>query len=136
VNNVDVVGLRILIQDLRSQWGLMWRERMDDRLKAEGVAVKDYENLFVERGLVIVATRDFKPLSFSEIVGKHVAAEDASRFIPPDSSIGGWRKFVRDVYCRQNVRGGSRRKLYAPDTLERKKSGPPKKGGRGWVHKV
>jgi hypothetical protein len=41
-------------------------ERFDDKTKAEGVSVANYSSLKVERGTVIHATRDFKPLNFGK----------------------------------------------------------------------
>lgn len=53
---------------LKDDWGLLWKERFDDKMKAEGVAVQDYPLLFVDRGHVIFASRDAKTPSFSEVV--------------------------------------------------------------------
>ena len=53
-----------LVDDVRMQWRLLWRDRIDHRVRAEGIASRDYSLFFVDRGDVIIATRDFKPLSF------------------------------------------------------------------------
>ena len=70
-----------VVGDVRAEWKRLWRERIDDRFRAEGLANQDFSLLFVERGTVIVATRDFKLLDLKEILRLH-EVEDAERFIP------------------------------------------------------
>jgi hypothetical protein len=48
-----------LVEELKVQWKLLWSERFDDKVRAEGVSVSDYASLSVERGTIIHATRDF-----------------------------------------------------------------------------
>jgi hypothetical protein len=31
-----------LVENLKRQWKVMWRQRIDDRVRAEGIAEKDY----------------------------------------------------------------------------------------------
>jgi len=45
---------------LKNEWKLIWTERFDDRLKAEGIAVRDYPLLFTDRGFVLFASRATK----------------------------------------------------------------------------
>ena len=52
-----------LVEALKTQWKLMWSERFDDKVVAEGVSANDYDILQVERGLIIHATREFKALN-------------------------------------------------------------------------
>jgi hypothetical protein len=59
------------VEELRVEWERLWRERFDDRVRAEGVANQDYSSLFVERGTVIFATRNFRPLTFRGILEEH-----------------------------------------------------------------
>ena len=133
MENVEEVDWKAFIDELKRQWHSMWRERVDDKLRSEGVAAKDYEKLFVERGLVIVATRDFKPLNFTGIVNQHVPQSD--RWIPPSPIVGGWGKFIREVLPKQNRGAISRRKRFLLEKPDKSKCGAPKKGGRGWLHK-
>lgn len=133
MDNLEKVDWKTFIDELKHQWRLMWRERLDDRLRAEGIAAKDYEKLFVERGLVIVATRDFKPLNFRDVVSEHVPEGD--RWILPNPSIGGWGKFIREVLCTQRRGPNSRQKRFAAEKPDKTKCGQLKKGGRGWLHK-
>jgi len=122
-----------LVDDARMQWKLLWRDRIDDRVRAEGVADRDYSLLFVDRGDVIIATRDFKPLSLREILQQHKPPEaEADRLIPPSPSIGGWGKFIRDVLRKQR-RVRRRRELLVEKT-DAEKGQQLKKGGRGWLH--
>ncbi len=136
MDKAEVESLKQLIDDLKRQWGEMWRERFEDRLRAEGVSAKDYADLFVEKGLVIVATRDFRPLTFGEVVGKHVPAVEAQRFVPVDPSRGGWGKFVREACRQKKPCQNSRRRQFLQSEPVRKKAGSSKNGGRGWLHQV
>jgi len=78
-----------LITEVKSQWKRMWRERIDDRERAESVAGTDFDKLFVERGTVVLATRSFKLVTLREILERHEVA-DAERHVPPCKQVGGW----------------------------------------------
>ena len=121
--------LKEFVDELRGEWKLLWRERIDDRVRAEGIAKREYSKLYVEKGTVIVATRDYKPPDFVEILKQHIAS-DAEKLVPPNPAIGGWGKFMRGVLRKQ--RGPTRRP--APPKPERKEGQQLKKGGRGWLH--
>lgn len=113
---------------LREEWGLMWRERFDDRVRAEGVVVRDYPLLFTDRGSVIFASRDAKTPGFSEIV--EVWASRGAVYCP-EPSVGGWGKFVRtelkDVaHSRARALGEQQEAKVVRQQL--------KKGGKGWLH--
>jgi hypothetical protein len=47
---------------------LLWKERFDDKVKAEAVSVRDYPMLFVDRGLVVFVTKGAKSPSYSDMV--------------------------------------------------------------------
>ncbi|MEM3703835.1 MAG: hypothetical protein QXX79_05420 [Candidatus Bathyarchaeia archaeon] len=122
-----------LVEELKRQWKTLWRERIDDRVKAESIANKDYNMLFVEKGTVIFATRKFKMLSFREILQLHGIA-DVERVIGPHPSVGGWGKFIRTVIASQQLsKRGKRAQQYIENEKERQQL---KKGGRGWLHIV
>jgi hypothetical protein len=53
-----------ILDEFKTQWKMLWRNRIDDKVRAEGIADKDYYMLFVDQGTVIMATRKFKPLDF------------------------------------------------------------------------
>jgi hypothetical protein len=53
---------------LREEWRLLWSERFDDRVRAEGVAARDYQLFFTDCGRVIFATTEAKARAISRIV--------------------------------------------------------------------
>jgi hypothetical protein len=119
-----------MVEELKIQWKKLWQERLDDKVRAEGVAIADYAKLFVERGTIIHATRDFKALNFREILEQHEIA-NAERFIPPSPQVGGWTKFIKTNIAGQRRKRNTRASLYPEEKKERQQ---PKKGGRGWLH--
>ncbi len=129
----DPCETRILVDEVRSEWRLLWRERIDDKVRAEGIANKDYILLFVERGTVIIATRDFKPLDLRAILRLH-EVEGVERFVPPHPSVGGWHKFARTVLNRQKRARRWKAQPVSVRSSERGKNLQFKKGGRGWLH--
>jgi hypothetical protein len=123
----DVTGL---IDDVKAAWKILWRSRIDDKVRAEGIVNQDYSLLFVERGTVIVATRDFKPMTLKEILLSHKIL-NVERIVSPHPSVGGWGKFARTVLNKQK-RVRKREKPLPP--RNHKKKLQLKKGGRGWLH--
>lgn len=121
-----------MVEELRVQWKRLWQERVDDKVRAEGVAATDYCDLFVEQGTIIHATRNFKALNFKEILEQH-QVENAERYIPPNPHIGGWAKFIKINIANQRPRKRRRADFYR-DEIKREKQ-QPKKGGRGWLNK-
>lgn len=121
--------LKEFVDELRTDWKDLWLNRLDDKVRAEGIAKQDYLKLFVERGTVIMATRDFKPLEFFDIVQEYLEF-DAEKAVPPNSTIGGWGKFIRNNIRKQKK--SARR--FSPPKPTRKKGQQLKKGGRGWLH--
>jgi hypothetical protein len=120
-----------LVEDLRTQWKTMWRDRIDDKLRAEGIADKEYSPLFVECGTVIAATRKCKPPDFVEILEKH-RTNDIDNPLPPHPSVGGWRKFARTV-LNKKTRCAERGRT-VPSRPRRDAGQQRKKGGKGWLH--
>ena len=119
-----------LVEQLKAQWKLLWSERFNDKLRAEGISVNDYAFLSVERGTIVHATRDFKPLNFKEILEKHMV-EDPDRFVQPNVDVGGWNKFVKTKIINSAPQRNKYALAYVPEkpTVQQ-----PKKGGRGWLH--
>ncbi|MCW3983076.1 MAG: hypothetical protein NWE96_03685 [Candidatus Bathyarchaeota archaeon] len=116
------------VDELKLEWKRLWRERIDDKVRAEGIAINDYSSLFIDKGTVIHATRDFKVLTFKDILKQHQVM-NAERYIPPDPKVGGWTKFVKDNITKQST------KKRATAYLESKKETPQiKKNTRGWLH--
>ncbi|UCC33948.1 MAG: hypothetical protein JSW53_02805 [Candidatus Bathyarchaeota archaeon] len=121
-----------LVDKLKVQWKMLWRERMDDKVRAEGIASQDYSELFVERGLVIVASKDYRPLFFGEILQQHIPPEVSDRVIPPNPSTGGWRRFIKTNIGRQRQltkRGRPIPQEFMPKTKKRSQ-----KSEKGWLH--
>lgn len=122
--------LAVPVDDVKDEWKRLWRDRIDDKVRAEGMANQDFSLLFVEKGTVIVATRRFKPLDLKDILSRH-CIENVDRFVSPHPSVGGWGKFARTVLARQ-----SRARAWKEDESgqDRKANLQLKKGGRGWLH--
>lgn len=130
---VETIVDKEFIEMLKKEWKALWRERIDDRVRAEAIANRDYSALFVERGTVIFASRKFKLLSLREILQMH-GVLDADRFVPPNPSFGGWGKFIRTVIANQQP---SKRRKRAQQYVEGEREKQQlKKGGRGWLHLV
>ena len=121
-----------LVNSLKVEWKRLWVERLDDKVRAEGIAINDYSALFVDKGTVIHATRDFKALNFREILEKH-QVDNAERYIPPSPSVGGWGKFVKNNITTKEQSRNRRAQVYRVE--EKKVKQQPKKCGRGWLHK-
>jgi len=132
---VEALASKELVEELKKEWRSLWRERIDDKVRAEGIADKDYGMLFVERGTVIFATRKFKMLSFREILQLH-GVIDVDRAVGPHPSVGGWGKFIRTVIAPQRSSRLGRIKRARRYFEGEKQKQQLKKGGRGWLHKV
>ena len=120
--------IKEFVDELRTEWKHLWQNRLDDKVRAEGIAKKEYSKLFVEQGTVIMATRDFKPLEFFDIVKEYLEF-DAEKALPPNATIGGWGKFIRN-----NIHKQKNTTRYSPPKTTPKKGQQQKKGGRGWLH--
>ncbi|MGA3192925.1 MAG: hypothetical protein ABSD73_10510 [Candidatus Bathyarchaeia archaeon] len=115
---------------VKEEWELLWRERFDDRVRAEAVSVRDYPLVFTSRGHVIFATRNAKVLSFSQIMAVYASQ---GLVYSPDPDVGGWGKFVR---LHVGTVAHSRARAFVNGESKPKKDGQHlKKGGRGWLHK-
>lgn len=115
---------------VKEEWGLLWTERFDDRVRAEAVSVRDYPLVFTSRGHVIFATRNAKAPSFSQIMAVYASQ---GLVYSPDPDVGGWGKFVRMHVGRA---AHSRARAFVNGQSKCKKDGQHrKKGGRGWLHK-
>jgi len=122
-------NVKEFVDELRTEWKSLWQNRIDDKVRAEGIAKQDYSKLFVERGTVIMATRDYKPLEFFDIVQDYLAF-DAEKALPPNATVGGWGKFVRNNINKKKTTI----RRFAPPKPTPKKGQQQKKGGRGWLH--
>lgn len=128
---METLACKEITEELKTQWKSLWRNRIDDKVRAEGIADTDYSLLFVEKGTVIFATRKFKMLNLREIAEKHKMV-DVNQVVQPSPSVGGWGKFIRTVIVGQ--RPVRRVRRAAPEVDEVKRRQQLKKGGRGWLH--
>ena len=126
--NIDVQAAKV--EELKVEWKRLWRERFDDRVRAEGIANQDYGSLSVDKGTVIFATRNFKLLNFREILEEH-GIDETFRFVQPNPNVGGWRKFISSTVGVRNKRARRAACRFDDDV---KKPQQLKKGGRGWLH--
>lgn len=129
MDDIEWKEKRVFIEELKRQWSLLWTERIDDEVRAEGIANQDFSLLLIDRGTVIMAARDYKPLDFRQILQEHKLVETES-MASPNPSVGGYGKFAREVYGRKLGHNGKRR--VSESSL--RPSGPMKKGGKGWLH--
>ena len=119
------------VDELKVEWKKLWQERLDDKLRAEGIATHDYSMLFVDKGTIIHATRDFKALNFKDILIEH-QIQNLERYIPINPQVGGWTKFVKTNITKKPPNTLLPAKYYQE---EKKQKQQPKKNGRGWLHK-
>jgi hypothetical protein len=120
-----------MVEELRVQWKQLWSDRLNDKVRAEDISASTYDSLRVERGTIIHASRDYKPLNFKEILEEH-KVENPQNFIAPNVNVGGWTKFVKTEITSKSPQK-RRQREYA---VEKKVCQQPKKGGRGWLHKA
>jgi hypothetical protein len=120
-----------IVNNLKGEWKKLWLERLDDKVRAEGVATNDYSQLFIEKGTIIHATRDYKALNFTEILERH-QIENAERYVPPSPTLGGWGKFVKTSIVQPKTKVVNRTiQHHSKENVKQQ----PKKSGRGWLHK-
>jgi hypothetical protein len=122
--------LQAQTEAIKEEWRLLWLDRIDDKVRAEGIANQSFSLLSVERGTVIVATRDFKPLDLREILCSR-NVQDVDRVLGPYPSVGGWTKFARTVLNKQTR---ARKLDEAVPRRSHVKDLQVKQGGRGWLH--
>ena len=126
-----VLPQKEFIEELKVEWKRLWSERLDDKVRAEGIAVDDYNSLFIDKGTVIHATRDFKALNFKDILEQHEIS-NVERYIPPNPHVGGWGKFVKDNINNQQLKKRKSADFFVEEKNEKQQL---KKSGRGWLHK-
>ena len=119
---------KTLVDELKIEWNRLWRERRDDKIRAEGIAVNNYSQLFIDQGTIIRATRDFQSLNFRDILQQH-EIRDFDRYTPPDPYIGGWTKFIKD-----NVSKPKGEKKAEKPKEKKNINHQSKQGSRGWLH--
>jgi len=107
---VDFSEWRAFVQTLKEDWKELWRTRFNDEDRAEGVATRSFTRLFVDRGEVIIATRDYKPPDFHEILRAYMP-EYLVGNVDPTPAQGGWGKFIREYISKQRSKRSSNSKV-------------------------
>ena len=119
---------REFVKDLKKEWKHLWRTRIDDKVRAEGIASDEFPRLFIEKGTVIIATRKYKPPSFHEILSYYMPEAIAEQ-VHVTPHTGGIGKFIKD-YIKPNKRKTHRKPPPKPKSANQQQ----KHGGRGWLH--
>ena len=115
---------------LKIEWADLWKRKFDDEIISEGISMKDYSLLDVDRGEIIHASRDYKPLNFREILEKKLGGEVTER-VDVDPNVGGWKKFAREqLPLREKKTAREAHKI--PFDLGQQQ----RKGGSGWLNKA
>ena len=121
---------RVKAEEIKAEWKLLWQSRIDDKVRAEGMADRCFSLLSVERGTVISATRDFKELNLKAILRSYDVL-NVEQVVGSHPSVGGYTKFARTVLNKQT----RVQQFRAEKQPERHgKNAQLKKGGRGWLH--
>jgi hypothetical protein len=121
---------RVKGEEIKAEWKLLWHKRIDDKVRAEGMADRCFSLLSVERGTVISATRDFKELNLKAILRSYDVL-NVEQVVGPHPSVGGYTRFARTVLNKQT----RVQQFRAEKQPERQvKNAQLKKGGRGWLH--
>jgi hypothetical protein len=122
--------IRALKNELQTEWAILWKTKLDDEVVAEGISSQEFDRLFVDRGEILFASRDFKPISLRDIIDRHLGSDVAGK-VDPDPLVGGWRKFIREnmAFKKQAVRRERPRAKFDLSQQQRK-------NGRGWLNKA
>ncbi len=115
---------------LKIEWADLWKRKFDDEIVAEGISVRDYSLLEVDKGEIIQANRDFKPLNFREILEKNLGGE-ATELVDVDPNVGGWKRFAREQLPRREKKT-AREQPKIPFDLSQQQ----RKGGSGWLNRA
>lgn len=126
----SILAWRRFVEDLKGRWKHLWWSRIDDKVRAEGIASDEFPKLFVEKGTIIIATKDYKPPSFNEILREYMPATIADQ-LNPNPLAGGIGRFIRNFMRKQRP---ARRE--PPPRPKRPKNQQRKHGGRGWLHYI
>ncbi len=115
---------------LKIEWADLWKSKFDDEIIAEGISLRDYSLLDVDKGEIIHASRDYKPLKFREILEKNLGGEVTDR-VDVDPHVGGWKKFAREKLPRREKKT-AREAHKIPFDLSQQQ----RKGGSGWLNQA
>jgi hypothetical protein len=114
--------------NLKEDWKELWDSKINDNRKGESISRKYYPNLYIEKGEVILASRDFKPVSLQNILEKRLGRE-TMQSVYPDPVTGGWKKFTKTYIQKRNSKKRTRPEVQR-DIYQHQR-----KGGNGWLNK-
>ena len=117
-------------RSIKQEWDDLWISRHKDEVTAEGVSSNDYNLLFVDKGEIIHAIRDYKPLSFQEILEKHIGKENTNK-VDIDPNAGGYKKFSKQHFPPKKKKVKRSRPRVRYDVSQHMR-----KGGAGWRNKA
>ena len=126
----NMKGAREFRKWLKIEWADLWKKKFDDEIVAEGISVRDYSLLGVDRGEIIHASRDYKPLRFREILEKELGSEATER-VDVDPNVGGWKRFARE-----NIPRLEKKSSREPPKISFDQSQQQRKGGSGWLNQA
>jgi len=132
---VDWEHARELRLELRAEWDELWKLKCNDKFRAEGISSLDSERLFVEKGEVIYATKDYKPLSFREILERHLDSDIVYK-IDTNPQVGGWRKFIKENIKNRKQKPFARTRVREHTKIKNDLSQVQRKRGAGWLNKA
>ena len=115
--------------ELKKEWIQLWSTKYDDKNKGEGVSTNKHHRLYVDKGQVIYATRDYSQLDFNEILEKNLGKEYAEKTSPPPE-IGGYRKFAKKTFPSKKKPDREKPKIKIDLSQHQRKS------GRGWLNQI
>lgn len=115
---------------LKIEWADLWKSKFDDEIIAEGISLRDYSLLDVDKGEIIHASRDYKPLKFREILEKNLGGEAAER-VDVDPQVGGWKRFARENLPKREKKTARGAPKISFDLSQQQR-----KGGSGWLNQA
>lgn len=115
---------------LKLEWKDLWINKYEDDVKGEGVSLKDYTLIEVDRGEIIYATRDYKRRSFRDILEKYLDKEEVER-VDIDPQTGGWKKFAKE-----NFPGKKEKIKREKPVIKNDLSQQQRKHGFGWQNQA
>lgn len=65
---METTHAKKFVDELKTEWKSLWQDQIEDKVRAEGIAKHEYSKLAVEQRTVIVATRDYTPIEFFDII--------------------------------------------------------------------
>ena len=117
---------RILRNNIKEEWDILWNTKFYDKDRSEGVSSKKFNLLSVEVAQVLHDSRGSSMPSLDDILEDLVGKEVSDRVVTYPN-VGGWNKFAKTTFPP--------RKAHERIKINKKKTQQQRKGGRGWLNK-